>query len=340
MKRFWVFVTIASLTLLNPLFAQTGKAGAGDTTKKEAPAGEPSKTDSKMDPADGKKETKGEGAGALWEDKNGTRYVNSRVKFTLASTDTLSDVDYVEYRIDDGKYVKYSGEFTLQEEGAHSIIYRATDKAGNKEVDRVFTVVVDNNAPEVRVLPSKPFFIKDGRNYTSPGNFFTIRATDQYSGVKIVEYSVNSNELKKYEGDTIKLESPGTQFVRFRAEDNLGNKTVDSNMVIEVDSEKPAVDIVTTSALYKVGEVHYARRNTGFVVKGTDAGSGVARIMVRIDGSTEWQTYSDALYFDTEKEHTIEAKVIDAVGNESETKTIKFTVDDNPPVTKIESVVK
>src|SRR5690606_18129220 len=132
-----------------------------------------------------------------------------------------------------------------------------------------------------------PFHVKDGRNYTSPGNFFTIRVTDQFSGVKSVEYSVNSNELKPYSGEIIKLETAGTQFVKYRAMDNLGNKTINGNMVIEVDSEKPVVSIVTTSPLFEVGEKQYARRNTGFVVKGTDSGSGVARIMVRLDGSTE-----------------------------------------------------
>ena len=342
MKRIWVVFAIASMMLLSPVFSQeTDSSKTGDMKKSETPSGEPSKTGGKTDEKSEKTDEKKEGAmGALWTDKNGTRFVNSRVKFNLVATDELSEVDYVEYRIDEGKFVKYSGEFTIQDEGTHSIVYRAVDKAGNREVDRVFTVVVDNNAPEVRVLPSKPFVVKDGKNYTSSGNFFTIRVTDQYSGVKITEYSVNSNELKKYEGDIIKLETAGTQFVRFRAEDNLGNKTVDGNMVIEVDSEKPSVDIVASSPLFKVGEKQYARRNTGFTVKGIDNGSGVSRIMVRLDGANEWQTYADALFFDKEKEHKIEAKVIDAVGNESEVKSIVFIVDDNPPVTKIEPVLK
>ena len=63
-------------------------------------------------------------------------------------------------------------------------------------------------------------------------------------------------------------------------------------------------------------------------------------IMVRIDGSEEWQTYTDTIYFDTEKEHSIEAKAIDAVGNESEIVSSRFIVDDNPPTTKLKTSVE
>ena len=75
-------------------------------------------------------------------------------------------------------------------------------------------------------------------------------------------------------------------------------------------------------------------------MEGQDTGSGVDQVLIRVDGSQEWQTYSSALFFDTEKEHSIEAKVIDAVGNESEPRKIVFIVDDNPPATDLRANVQ
>lgn len=332
MKRFFIAITVISLLVFNPLFSQT------ETGEEKTETTEESNTPGE-EPETGETTKKNENTKAsMWTDKNGNQYANSNVRFNLVSSDSLSDVDYIEYKIDKNEFVKYSGPITLQEDGPHTIVYRSVDKAGNKEVDQVFNITIDNTAPQIRIFPAKPFHKKDGKNYTHPGNFFTLHVTDNFSGVKTIEYSVNSNELQGYEGDVINLSNAGTQFVRYRAEDNLGNKTEDGTLVIEVDSEKPTVEIIPSSQLFKVGETSYARRTTGFTIRGTDSGAGVTQVMIRLDGASEWQTYSEPIFFDTEKEHKIEAKVVDAVGNESEVKSISFTVDDNPPVTKIQPI--
>lgn len=356
MKRFLVAISIASLIFLNSLLSQTeGDADKGKTetttettkTDEEKKAGPEAGKDTDATKGDTGSETStGEsgakeatqGQGIMWTDKNGIRYANSRVQFSLVATDTLSDVDYIEYKIGEKPFVKYSGAFSLQEEGPYTILYRAIDKAGNKEMDQVYNLIIDNNPPKMIIYPARAFHVKNGKNFTHAGNFFTLRVTDDYSGVKTAEFSVNSNTLQKYEGDVIKLTSSGTQFIRYRAEDNLGNKTADNIMVIEVDSEKPNVRIMPSSSLFKVGEKHYARRSTGFKIVGTDTGSGVEQILIRVDGAIDWQTYTDVLFFDTEKEHKIETKAVDAVGNESDIKSITFIVDDNPPVTKLEVI--
>jgi predicted lipoprotein with Yx(FWY)xxD motif len=89
-----------------------------------------------------------------------------------------------------------------------------------------------------------------------------------------------------------------------------------------------------------LGDKMYAKRRTGFKINGTDNGSGVEQILIRVDGAQEWTTYSNVLYFDTEKEHSIEAKAIDAVGNESDVRKITFIVDDNPPTTDLRANVE
>ncbi|HNI99014.1 MAG TPA: hypothetical protein PL169_23315, partial [Leptospiraceae bacterium] len=44
-------------------------------------------------------------------------FVNSKQTFELLPVDDLSSVDYVEYKINDGDYVKYTGPITLGKEG-------------------------------------------------------------------------------------------------------------------------------------------------------------------------------------------------------------------------------
>lgn len=364
MKRFWIYTLVLSLILgASVVFAQNegtdnnegsepyaedGSAsnqggentGANGTSEGGAAGNQQGATNEQSggQQAGGKKEPGAQGA-VLWNDpESGTNFANSRVKFELRASDTLSDVDYIEYKVDEGDYQKYQGAITLSQEGDHTIVFRSVDKAGNKEKGKVYNVTIDNTHPQVIVLPGMAFIEKDSKKYTAPGNSLILRVSDNQSGVKTVKYSINSETLTDYKGEVIRLSSPGTHLIKYFAEDNLGNKTVGGNILVEVDAEKPVVEIVTTQPLIKVGPKQFAQKNTGFKVHAVDEGSGVDQILVRIDGNQEWQTYSNVLQFQEEADHTLEVKAVDAVGNESETKTIQFTVDDKAPKTDLTPV--
>ncbi|MCR9143841.1 MAG: hypothetical protein NXI24_16460 [bacterium] len=351
MNRLWIlgnFVTIILATaVLTPAFAQTD-ASKGETKESTeeslSPGEEPGtmeKESSTTETATGDSSSASDVGGVLWTDPNGNIYANSKVKFILEARDDLSDIEYIEYRIDDANsFIKYKGPFTISQEGPHVIVYRSVDRAGNHEVDHVYNVTIDNKGPAVNVLPSKPFVNLNGKLYTAPGNTFTVRTIDALSGIKSVEYGVNTSALQGYsKNEAIQLTDSGSQLIQYKATDNLQNATSGS-MLVQVDAGKPTVEISPSQPLISVDDKMYARRNTGFDVNAQDLGSGVTMVMVRIDGSEEWQTYTDTIYFDTEKEHSIEAKAIDAVGNESEIVTSTFIVDDNPPTTELKTSVE
>ena len=277
----------------------------------------------------------------LWKnEKSGQLYANSGVRFILDATDNLSKTDYIEYKVDDGAYVRYSAPISISKEGPHSITYRSIDRAGNREFEQSFNVIVDNAPPEVELTPARAFIERDGRLFTSPGNTFTLRAVDQHSGIREINYGVNSAAKEKYEeGRIVQLSDPGSQLIQYEASDNLGNKTVSGSVLVDVDNTRPKIAIRPTQPLRQVNGDRYARRATGFSVTAEDQGAGVSQVMVRIDGSQEWQAYNNTLYFATETEHTIEAKALDAVGNESEVVVSRFKVDDNPPITKLRTSV-
>ncbi|MEO9322793.1 hypothetical protein ABFT23_04835 [Nocardioides sp. C4-1] len=71
------------------------------------------------------------------------------VTVTLAATDEGSGVARVEYLLDDGDWTTYDEPVTVDDEGAHSVQYRAVDLGGNvSEVGTVgFTIVADTAAP-------------------------------------------------------------------------------------------------------------------------------------------------------------------------------------------------
>ena len=92
----------------------------------------------------------------LWKnEKSGQLYANSSVRFVLNSSDNLSKTEYIEYRVDDGAYIRYSAPISITVEGPHSITYRAADRAGNREFEQSFNVIIDNTPPEVELTPAR-----------------------------------------------------------------------------------------------------------------------------------------------------------------------------------------
>ncbi|MCB1324452.1 MAG: hypothetical protein H7A21_10605 [Spirochaetales bacterium] len=336
MNRYWVIpIALVSIVLFSPAYSQNQPRNEAAEESAISPGEEATTT------ADQGTTMDEEMSAAMWRSPvSGELFANSSQLFELQATDNQSPVAFTEYKVDNGAFRRYQGPINVPEEGPHTIVYRSVDTAGNVEVAKVYNVTIDNTPPRVLVVPARPFVTRNGRTFSPPGNTFTLQVSDQYSGIKQVLYSVNGSEMQAYErGQAIQLTESGSQLIQYKASDNLGNATQgSSDVLVLVDASAPRVEIKPTEALVHIGDQRYARRNTGFNVVGTDEGSGVEQIMVRIDGADEWQTYSDTIYFADEREHSIEARVVDAVGNESETASLSFITDDNPPRTQLTPV--
>lgn len=294
--------------------------------------------------------------GNLYNDGKNT-YATSQAKFELTATDNISNLDYIEYKVDDAQqFSVYGHPMSLDKEGPHKITYRSVDRVGNREEDNIFNVIIDNTGPYMNFALNKAPVVIDGKRYLAPGTKLEIRATDNYSGVKSVEYSINGSDWQPYK-DGIVLDKAGAAQLKYRAIDNLGNKSENLSgfststpgqgaspedlAVINslfVENTPPIVMITPAKRFINVDGKQYAMRNNTYMVEAQDAESGVANIFVKVDNAAEWQIYSGKLVFQTEGPHSIEAKAVDKVGNESQPLKVEFIVDDNPPKSTIRPV--
>jgi len=294
--------------------------------------------------------------GKLYNDGKNT-YATSQAKFELTATDNISNLDYIEYKLDDAnQYSVYAHPFSIDKEGPHKIIYRSVDRVGNREEDNIFNVIIDNTGPYMNFALNKAPVLIDGKRYLAPGTKLEIRATDNYSGVKTLEYSVNGTDWQPYK-DGIVLDKVGAAQLKYRAVDNLGNRSENLSgfssatpgqgaspedlAVINslyVENTPPVVLITPAKRFINVDSKKYAQRDNTYTVEAQDSESGVANIFIKIDNAAEWQIYSGKLVFQTEGPHSIEAKAIDKVGNESQSVRVDFIVDDNPPKSTIRPV--
>jgi hypothetical protein len=265
-------------------------------------------------------------------------FVNSRTTFDLASADDLSGLDFIEYKINEQEYTRYTVPISLSKEGPATIMYKAVDKVGNRENAQVINVIVDNTPPNVMVKSSEPLYTMGNTVYTSARNAYQLVAEDAISGVQQIYYSVDNEAKQEYKNQPIKFEKSGFHVINYYAVDNAGNVSQENSYIVNVDNIKPTVDIKESMPYIMINNKVYAKKETVFTLSAADGQSGIKQILVKKDGETDFVPYVEPLTFGTSGEHMIEAKSIDNVGNESDIKKVVFSNDIKAPTTVIKAV--
>ncbi|MHC5905116.1 OmpL47-type beta-barrel domain-containing protein [Streptomyces sp. S6] len=165
---------------------------------------------------------------------------------TVTASDTGSGVNTIEYALGDGSWQPYTAPVMVHQTGAHTVRYRATDKAGNvSAVKDVRFTVVASPAPDT-VPPVTGVTVSGTRN--SDGAYVgsarvTVSATDgDGSGVERIEYSIDAGPYLAY-GAPVVVDRAGTHTLAYRATDRAGNTSAARTVTFSVvGSPVPAPD--------------------------------------------------------------------------------------------------
>ncbi len=74
--------------------------------------------------------------------------VNNSVSVSLAATDNLSGVIKTEYNLDGAGWTAYTVPFSANGIGAHALLFRSIDKAGNQEGNKALNIPISIDPPE------------------------------------------------------------------------------------------------------------------------------------------------------------------------------------------------
>jgi hypothetical protein len=285
-----------------------------------------------------------------------TTYANSKVLFKLTTKDNVM-TDKIEYRIDDAALALYQNPFAIDAEGKHIITFFGTDKLGNKEDEKTFRITIDNTAPDIMVITGKPVVKIGEKLYSTKTVNFTVVAKDALSGIESTQYTINGRDYSDYvapfniinDGEielktkSIDRVSNLSEMFSLKVINDADGKEIElreTSVKLFIDNIAPKVSVAPDKELVTKDSKAIASVDYKYAVTAEDGESGVASILVRVDGKGDFMAYKEPIAFTTNGDHLIEAKAVDKMGNMSNSTILSVFVDIIPPQSIIETVTE
>jgi len=226
---------------------------------------------------------------------------------SFSTTDTLSGIDHYEIKIDDGSFFTQISPYTLppQDDGKHTMIIKAVDKAGNF-IENIVSVHIDTIQPTT-FLPTA-----DPNGWTSNTRpTVTFETTDILSGVDNYEVKIDDGVFSSQTSPYIlPQQEDGTHLITVKAVDEAGN-SMEGTVEVFIDTTPPG-DFTPTAD--PGGNTNNVRPTITFSTD--DAASGVDHYAVRIDdGAFIEQTSPYRLPPQDDGVHSITVRAFDRAGN-------------------------
>jgi FG-GAP repeat len=155
------------------------------------------------------------------------------VTVTLTSTDDLSGVTSTEYRLQGAPaWTTYSAPFQVTAQGSFTYECRSTDKAGNVETPKSFTVRIDTSAPTTTVSG-----IPAGWSRTPVR--VTLTGSDSLSGRASTEYRLQGAAAWTTYAAPFAVSVQGASVWEFRSTDAVGNVEATKTFTVRIDTQGP-----------------------------------------------------------------------------------------------------
>lgn len=248
---------------------------------------------------------------------NGWYLSDVQVALTSTVNDSGADVQEVHYSIDGAPEVVVSGSsasFSVNGEGAHTVVYYAKDNAGNEETHRSSTISIDTTLPIITASVSPA---PNAEGWNNSDVTVTFECTDSASGIATCPSPV-----------TVTTEDPGLQ-INSEAVDNSG-KTATTSVTLKIDKTGPVTNIALSGT---AGSNGWYLSDVQATLTSTDSGAGVLEIHYSIDGAPEVVVPGASASFSISGEgtHTVVYYAKDNVGNEETHHSPTILIDKTPP---------
>ncbi len=260
----------------------------------------------------------------------------SPITVTLTPTDTASGVVATYYRIDDGPWQEGT-QFSIAEDGRHTIEFYSVDAAGWREQGFPTPIWVDTTPP-----PAPPYIWAEPNGWTRV-NEFTLRwaTPSDLSQVVGAYYKLDAPPTSPEDGTYVegghfiphlRVPNEGAHTVYVWLRDGAGNASIENLAVLEQGLKYDATPPTTQHHLQgRPGMAGWWRSPVTLTLTVSDVLSGPEATYVSVDGH-EW-TRRYRLTLRAEGKHSVRYYSVDQAGNRETAHDVTVRIDVTPPQT-------
>jgi len=203
----------------------------------------------------------------------GPTFMGPATTMTLRASDNYTGLKGIRYILDGAPANDYVGPLTEPRPGHHNLTYWSTDIAGNQETSVKFWFFVDPSPPVTTLTTTGPNLMVDGKLYVTNATVFSLKATEDGSGINKTEYSMDGGPWTAYT-EALGQNGSGNHLLKFRSVDNLGWMEAERSFEFTVDLLPPASSATPPS--------RPIRETATVRLAASDAGCGVASTRYRV----------------------------------------------------------
>ncbi len=254
------------------------------------------------------------------------------VTVSFSASDATSGVAATEASVDGGAFINAAGGVTVSGEGLHTVAYRSRDAAGNQEADRTLDIQIDSVAPGSVFTSSYT-----ANQWVSGVVNLAGSTTDATSGVAAVSISIDgvnwiplSVPTWSYAWNTTTWPD-GRYSVQIKGQDNAGNEESPAPLILNVDNTAPEVSVSLNCPL--PGKNGWCWAPVRVTIQGSDAGSGAASLSYEYRDAVKTINTNSTMFVEGQGGtfQVVNAFVVDALGQQSASKSATFKIDGAPP---------
>ena len=251
---------------------------------------------------------------------------NNRPTVTFSTTDNTSGISHYMLKFDGSGFSIQSSPFIVpsQSDGAHVIIVRAFDLAGNYK-ESATTIFIDTMAPSFEFThPPDAIWINN------ESQLITWHHHDALSGIKNVSLQIDDNkrfDIGFKNSYILKELSEGQHTILVTVFDNASNSNT-KQLVFKVDLSPPILNIVKPEFKQYINH-----SDVEIIWSCTDVLSGIGYYEIKIDNLdfVNWGTKTSFMVSGlSEGEHTANIKAFDVAGN-MVLKLVIYQIDGTKP---------